>query len=240
MKKTFFLLVFILIQQLGFSQLNSEKLMQFKYKEIPFEKKQSEIVALIPSNTKIENSKDINIEDFYGYVAIRDYFKKGVYSFSGIGSYFAGDCAMKQTLTEYPNWNSIESIDLYYVKTFNSKDEPTLFLVRKSMNSEYGSLINVFNALQSAVTKQILIKPKILTSDFIFNTGNAVNSKIAIWDAGNNIVFLMVMDNGFSRYPVFLYLSKTGWNKYLKSSALFEKNKKANENKKADKSVNEF
>ena len=108
------------------------------------------------------------------------------------------------------------------------------------MTSDDGNLTNVFNGLQSAISKQLVKVPKILNSNFIYNTGNYVDSKIAIWDTGTNLVFLMVTDNVFSRHSEFLYVSKAGLNKYFKSVETYEKRKELEEKNKANKSANEF
>jgi len=240
MNKIFCTVTFTIIAQIGFAQLTTETLMQFKYKDIPFGKDMSEITKLIPSEVNIEKPEDVNIEDFYGFVAIRNYFKKGIYSYFGMGSYFANYSVTKQILTNYSGWNNIKTIELYYTKQHDSEVEPTLFLVRKVLTSDDGNLTNVFNGLQSAISKQLVKVPKILNSNFIYNTGNYVDSKIAIWDTGTNLVFLMVTDNVFSRHSEFLYVSKTGLNKYFKSVETYEKRKELEEKNKANKSANEF
>lgn len=235
----FFLLTWI-STQLIFPQLSSDNFMQFKYKDIPFGKKLSEIDSFLSEDAKIENPDNNNVENFYNHVAIRSYFSKGVYRIFGMSGYFADDLVKKQIIKNYSNWSNIESVDLYFVKPFNSDAEPTLFIIQKSLHDEYGTLTNVFNSYQRAITKQLNKASKIINSDYIWSTGNSSISKIAIWDTGTNLLFLMVLDSGFVRTPEFLYVSKTGWNKYIKGVVAYEKSKIEKERESATKSVENF
>ena len=233
-------LLILLAIPLIYSQLTSDDFMQFKYKDIPFGKGMSKVDSLISNEAEIETPDNNNIENFYSHVSIRDYFSKGVYSVWGMGSYLADGFVKKQIIKNYSKWTNIESVDIYFVKSFNSEDEPTLFMVRKGLSYETGNLTNVFNGFQTAITKQLNKPAKIINSDYIWNTGNHSISRIAIWDTGTNLLFLMVLDNGIFRYPEFLYVSKAGWNKYIKGTVAYEKSKVEKEKEKAKKSVENF
>jgi hypothetical protein len=247
MKHFKFLLLFLAIVtqlQIAYSQDETNSFMNFKFKDIPFGKTQSEITDSFSNNVNIDLPSDIDIEEFYGFVAIRDYFSKGVYSYYGRGYSFSNKCATKQILTNYKPWNNIYEIELFYAKQYsNLNEEPVLFLVRKQMKEEYQeNLTNVFNDLNASVTKELGKIPKALNSDYISSSGSKVASKIAIWDTGSTIVFLMVSENyfGFYRSAQFLYLSKVEWNLYLKSVQEFEKEKQEKNKEKTNATIDSF
>jgi len=230
------IIYFLLFYSICFSQLNTETLMQFKYKDIPFGKTESEITELLSNDATIETPESIDIQDFYNFTGIQSYFIKGTFGYSGDGSLFLKTSVSEKIVTKYNRWDKIKKNELYFTKPNDSDVDPTLFLVHKEMAVEYSDLKSVFSILNNAVTKQLGKTPKILNSSFIFPSGAEVPAKIAIWDNNTELVFLLVKDNGILRYVDFLYRSKTGWNKYLKSTESF--NKKTD--KKIKKTTDEF
>lgn len=217
-------------------QLFSQDIMQFKYNEIPFGKSEEEVLNLVKV-ASIEQDEYVSVVDFYGCSAIKKHFDNCVYTFMGMGGCFVYDFTKKFTI-KYDNWDNIESIDLYFVKKYDTTEPYTLFLVHKKMKSEDDKLQNVTNKYKLAVSKILNKQPITTNSNYILPSGDyTANSNLLFWDTNLYKVFVLAVDYAFMRSPEFIYVSKSGLNKYRQSVILYENAKKQ---KQQNKSVQDF
>jgi len=226
--------LFLLVSNLTFSQ----NVPQFKLNDIPFGKTENEVLSMLTgANVKYEN-EGINVGDFCGNRTIRNYFVGGIYSIMGHGAFFNNDITKKVIVT-YDGWENIESIDLYFTKTFN-KNDYTLFLVEKMMKSQKGNHATIMKSLVNSVSK-IMGKPALIeTSKYIDTDEYSTDSKLAAWDLGTKKVFLLTVNYIFSIEPMYVYVSKSGLSKYKRSCVLYKNAIKREQEKKSEKSIDDF
>jgi hypothetical protein len=198
--KVFILLLFIS------KSLFSQGVPQFRLNEIPFGKTENEVNSMLTDAQIQYDTTDINVADFCGSDAILPYFKKGLFSYyGGVGTYFSSECSRRITV-KYSGWENIESIDLYFVKTFGKTEPYTLFLVHKKMKFQDGNLNTITQSLSSSVSKIVGKQAEIKSSTFYLEDNSTTNSKLAVWNLENKTVFLLAYEF-FSIYPSYMYLT---------------------------------
>jgi hypothetical protein len=156
------------------------------------------------------------------------------YSFSGGYKvleevYFNGQGLSTQWINQYTIMSGpSKGADLYFVKELQ-KDEYTLFMVCKTFEIDYGAFEPYFKGLKDSITKRVGIIPKIHRT--VYRRGSYrspdVEGLVGVWTLKDQRVFLLAR-NDLGVYSGIIYLSLTGWNKYLdhiRSDKLKQENK---------------
>lgn len=218
----------------------------FSYETIPFGKNIEDVLKIV-EGASVKQEDNIEINSVRYYERIEHYFSGGLYSIAGLGANFNSTVSQKYILTD-ENWDKISQIDLYFSRDFIYNGPYQLFLLRKKIKPPKGNYKNIFNGMEQGITKILGVSPTVFSSNYksmevmyYLGTNAYVDSRVAIWEMKEVIVFLLVPDITLTSGLVeILYVSRNGWNYYLESCNSYEADKKAKQEKEGKKSLDVF
>ncbi len=201
---------------------------KFNFRKIPFGKPVREVLKLV-ENAEVSENKNVTAYFAREYHSMKTYFSKGIYSFRGHEPSFLSTVAKKYSV-RYDGWKKIEQINLYFVKNFDSHDDYTLFLVKKTFKDSYDDYKNVFTGLKNSI-KRVLGSPTTTHETKYATAHMRSNNTIALalfgyWRTKNSKVFLLVNTSFRVTFSEIIYLSNSGWAKYEKACEKYEQKKK--------------
>ena len=201
----------------------------FSFGNIPFGESMHEVLKLV-EGAKITEDEDVSASFIADY-GITTHFSGGWYTMWGMGSYFLSPVAKCYTV-EYQQWEKIITIKLYFGKSFGEdNNDYTLFLVMKEQKTSGGNYKDVYSGFKNSITKVLDIRPSEYTGKYqdliLFSSNTYEPALIGLWKLKDQKVFLLVRNNMFSSGdPIMLYLSSSGWYKYINAVDSYEAAKK--------------
>lgn len=202
----------------------------FTYGKIPFGKGIDEVLKLV-EGASVELDKNVSASFISEYGL--EQFDMGIYTWMGMNSYLNNSLAKSYTV-RYDGWENISQIELFFTRSFEVEDY-TLIMVNKTQKMSVGAYENIYNGLKKTIINALgNIKPTEFTvkwqdSDMKMNN-TYLPGIVGLWKTQSQNVFLLVRKNIFNAaHPTIVYVSVSGWSKYLSACKKYEAEKKKKE-----------
>jgi len=197
----------------------------FHFGKIPFSKSEEEVLRLV-QDLKVQEDA---LPMFGNYEGLKDYFSGGLYVPRGDATNtYLNPALVKKISVYYDNHASLQKVELFFLKSLDSKDPNILFMVRKIMNEQGGPLESVFNSLADSITEKLRFKPAVdRTTYHIQLTKGYFSTEFAdmgVWSLLKSKVILIVPSVlGKVSHPELIYVPKNYLKQYLSSCKKLDK-----------------
>lgn len=185
----------------------------FPFNELPFGEERDAVL-------KLADGADVHKEGLpsIGIVGpvLKKQFGDGLYTVE-LKTQLSPTVVEKYSLT-CDQWGPVERIDLFFTAMPGQDGRRrTLFLVTKLFKEQQGKRDVVFSAMQEDISNELKTQPALPASSTPPPSGPA-SAKVAVWKLNDATVMLDVANAAASSVkPRIFYVSKKGWEAYLKA-----------------------